>query len=217
MQVIAKNQEIWIEGRAIDLLHRNWLTLTLLMAAVVMSLMPGTVEVFEFNREAILNGQLWRVVTGNFVHWNTDHLIWDALMFGVLGAAIERRHRGALAIAALVTAIAVSATVSFATSLTTYRGLSGIDSALFVMLAAWYLADGLKSRRTLLVSISAVFLLGFIAKICYEIATGHTYFVDSSAAAFIPLPQVHLAGAAIGLAVLGGIQLGLLAQPKKEV
>lgn len=184
------------------LLKSNWLTLLLSTAAIVASLLPGVAEALQFDRVAIAQGQLWRAVTGNFVHWNVDHLLWDALMFGILGAVLEWRSRSIFAMAVALSAVAVSATTCFVTPQETYRGLSGIDSALFVLLAAWYLIDSQTSRIDLPPLIPAVLLTGFVGKIGYEIATGHTYFVNSVAAGFTPLPQVHLAGAAAGILVL---------------
>lgn len=178
--------------------------------AVIASLFPGVCDLLQFDRAAIARGEVWRVVTGNFVHWNADHLIWDSLMFFILGLAIELRSRhrhlesdsaigNLFVLTTVASAIAVSACVWFFTPLERYRGLSGIDSALFVLLAAWYLVDVIKSGAYSQAAIPSGLLLCFLAKIGYEIATGHTYFVDSTAAAFVPLPQVHLAGAGIGV------------------
>jgi hypothetical protein len=58
---------------------------------MVASLDPQLAVMLEYNRTSIANGEIWRLVTGSIVHWTTDHLFWDLLMFVVLGAAIERR------------------------------------------------------------------------------------------------------------------------------
>jgi rhomboid family GlyGly-CTERM serine protease len=186
-----------------EVLHATWLTGTLALAAIVASLIPGIAELLQFDRGAIAQGEFWRAITGNFVHWSVDHLLWDVLMFVILGAMIEFRSRRVFAAITALSAAAVSATVWMATPLATYRGLSGIDSALFVLLAAWFWLEARQGRGTLPEIIPVVLLLGFLGKIGYEIVTGQTYFVDSTAGGFIPLPQVHLAGAAAGLAVLG--------------
>lgn len=198
-------------GLAVDRSPLEWLSATRLtcllgLTAIIATLFPAVCELLQFDRAAISAGQCWRVVTGNFVHWNLDHLWWDALMFVVLGAAIELRSRRVFVAVTALSALAVSATVWLATPLTIYRGLSGIDSALFVLLAVWYLLDRQQSRSDLPALIPITLLAGFIGKIGYEIVTGHTFFVDSAGAAFIPLPQVHLAGAAAGIAVLGLLQ-----------
>jgi rhomboid family GlyGly-CTERM serine protease len=190
------------EWNAAALLRSTWLTATLGLVTIVASLTPGAAELLQFDRTAIAQGEVWRLVTGNFVHWNVDHLFWDCIMFVALGAAIEFRHRGAFLAATALSACAVSATAWCIASVDTYRGLSGIDSALFVLLAGWYLIDALRSRCQLPLCIPIALLLGFFAKIGYEILTGRTYFVDSTAALFTPLPQVHLAGAAVALRLL---------------
>jgi hypothetical protein len=124
------------------------------------------------------------------------------LMFTVIGALIEVRSRRVFAAVTALSAAAVSATVWLATPLPTYRGLSGIDSALFVLLTVWFWLDARQGRGTLPATVPIVALTGFLAKIGFEIVTGRTFFVDSTAAVFVPLPQVHLAGAAAGLVVL---------------
>ncbi len=41
-------------------------------------------------------------------------------------------------------------------------------------------------------------IAGFEAKLGYELVTGTTLFVDSSAAGFTPLPLVHAVGGLVG-------------------
>ena len=43
-------------------------------------------------------------------------------------------------------------------------------------------------------------LAEFAANLAYELTSGATLFVDSGAAAFVPVPLVHLIGAVVGLA-----------------
>src|SRR4029078_5316519 len=86
-----------------------------------------------------------------------------------------------------------------------YRGLSGIDSALFLNVALVLLHEAHNRRQALLSWTLGLLLVGFIAKLGYEMANGATLFVDSSEAGFTPLPLVHAVGAAVGI---------LLALPK---
>jgi hypothetical protein len=85
--------------------------------------------------------------------------------------------------------------------LETYRGLSGIDSALYVLLAVTLLKDEVHGRRWgWVIALSGV-LVAFTAKVGYEIATGGTIFVNSGASHMIPVPLAHCVGAAVGMVV----------------
>ena len=55
-------------------------------------------------------------------------------------------------------------------------------------------------RRPAWAALAAAAFLAFLCKVAYELATGATFFVDSRAAGMVPLPLVHVVGAAAGLA-----------------
>ena len=107
---------------------------------------------------------------------------------------------GGLAWTVLLAALLIPAAVWLACpELQTYRGLSGIDSALLALLAVGVLRDALRpgGRRAVAVACAAV-MLGFGAKLAYELATGAALFVDAEAAGFVPVPVAHAVGAAVG-------------------
>lgn len=159
-------------------------------------------ELLQFDRTAIADGELYRLVTGHFVHWNLDHLVWDAAVFIVLlliGWRTDRRRTLATLAAA---SVAIPVVLWFAMpQMQTYRGLSGLDSALFAMVAALWWRDARAAGHR-----GAVITLGtlggaFFAKLVYEITTGQTLFVDSHAAGFVPIPLAHLVGGVVGALV----------------
>ena len=176
-------------------------TIALAAAACLIAILPGLEHLLDFDRAAIAQGELPRLFTGHFVHWNGDHLFWDALMFVALGAVIEQRSRRALWQTIGWSAAAISAGVWFAQpDVAVYRGLSGIDSAMFTSIAAatWLEA---RQRGQSYVALAALATLAvFIAKIGWELATGTTLFVDAGLAGFTPLPLVHLIGGGVGIA-----------------
>jgi rhomboid family GlyGly-CTERM serine protease len=130
------------------------------------------------------------MATCHFTHFTYEQLAWDALVFLILGIACARRNRGAFQATLLASIIVVPiAVLAFAPNVTTYRGLSGIDSALFALLLT------MESRRSRLVALCGA---GFVMKLIFEMTTGATVFV--SAADFAPVPVAHLSGAIVGLA-----------------
>jgi rhomboid family GlyGly-CTERM serine protease len=146
-----------------------------------------------------LSGEWWRVLTGHFTHWNLDHAMWDVLMFVALGALCESRWPRRFAVCTAASALAISLAIFYGQpDVELYRGLSGIDSALFT-LAVWGLLEvALAHRRFAGMAALTTLLLGLIGKIMWEYATGATIFVDSTAE-FVPIPLAHLVGASVGL------------------
>ena len=158
-------------------------------------------SLFQYDRDAILSGQWWRAATGHLTHWSFDHLFWDAAVFAALGALAERRSRAAFLQCTAGAAVLISAGLwLLRPDVTHYRGLSGIDSALFVMTATSACADALSSGRPRTAAFAALTLAVFGAKVLWELATGSAVFVDAPAAGFEPLPLAHALGAAAGAA-----------------
>lgn len=161
---------------------------------------PMLSQLWQLEFDAVAGGQSWRLLTGHLTHYGGGHLFWDLLMFVVLAAACEGQHRRLFAPSLMLMAAGISVSLALLRSdITVYRGLSGVDTGLFV----WFVADqaiGCLRRRE--PGTAALWLLPAVAvcgKLIFEIATGQTLFVDSSH--FTPLVESHLVGAAIGLAL----------------
>ena len=167
-------------------------TITLTLVTLAAALIPGT------SLELQRGGAAWRIATCHFTHFTYEQLAWDALVFLILGIACARRNRGTFQATLLASIILVPIAVrAFAPDVTTYRGLSGIDSALFGLLLT------MEWRQSRLVALCAA---GFAMKLVFEMTTGATVFVG--AADFVPVPVAHLAGAIVGLAI-GTASLGV--------
>ena len=152
--------------------------------ALVLQVVPGAGEWLEYRPDCVAVGQAWRVLTCHFVHWNTSHLVWDALMFVVLGCWCERLDRRATWRAMFAGAIVIPLVVSMLhPELRAYRGLSGLDSVLLVWLAV-RLLTGERVERGLRWAAGLV-LVGFVLKVGYEELYGQTVFARAGAA-FVP-------------------------------
>lgn len=145
-------------------------------------------EVLQYQRDAVGAGEWWRFLTASFVHWSWDQVMWDGIAFIVLALIAARLWRVRFAIAFVVSAIAIPIVVHlFVRDVDAYRGLSGVDSALFALVATKL---GRRGR---------LFLLAFAGKIAFELFSGSTLFVRELAPGVASLPIAHLAGAAIGV------------------
>jgi rhomboid family GlyGly-CTERM serine protease len=183
--------------------HRVGVTLTLSLAASVIALVPSAQHQLEFDRYAAAAGQWWRVMTGHFVHCNGEHLFWDLGVFLVLGGLCEwrgrRRYLRVLLAAGLVIPLAIW---GFLPDLPRYRGLSGLDTALFTLLPVDLLRERWREGDRYFAAATILLLIGLAAKLSFEFATGSTLFVSASSPDYEPVPLAHLTGAAIGLAAL---------------
>lgn len=166
---------------------------------------PAIARRLQYDRPRIGAGELWRAVTCHWTHWSLDHLVWDLGMLVLLAALCWRLGRGRTVAAVASAAVLIPGLLWFASpELSRYRGLSGLDAALFVLLAAGLLRRELAGGRRRSAILPAGLLLGFAGKVVYEAVAGTTLFVDPGAD-FVPVPLAHLVGGTCGLAasVLG--------------
>ena len=176
-------------------LRLPWHTFILLLIAFAMYVFGGpAAEVLVFDRQAIMQGELWRLLTGHWVHADLEHLAWNLIAFGILGWMIETSLGHLKLYTALMAGMCiVNAWVWwFIPSLDFYCGLSGIlNTLLFVILL-----DGwLKTRQVifLLVAVAAT------SKIAFELFQASAIFTNTSWPA---VPEAHLAGALAAVIVM---------------
>ena len=148
----------------------------------------------EWERTAILHGELWRLVGGHVVHYSLSHAGADALGLVAMGLVAEpltgsRRFALVLGGGALLISLGL---LALAPGLLAYRGASGLAvmSALLAGVLAW-------QRHPASRAILACAAAALASKTLWE-AFAHT-------AAFTDLPagvtvawQAHLLGAMLG-------------------
>ncbi len=177
-------------------------TLCLVLFTITVAIVPGVSTALQFDRHASIGGAWWQFLSGHFVHWNIEHLFWDLTMFAMLGCFCEKRSRQRFVVALLLAGLAIPIALwTWLPDLQTYRGLSGLDTALFTLLTAGLLREHWRGRRWAWVLAIGGLLMGLATKIAFELATGTTLFVDAAAANFQPVPLAHVVGGVIGLAV----------------
>ncbi|MEO7412333.1 MAG: rhombosortase [Opitutaceae bacterium] len=171
-----------------------FITLTLAAAAIAIHLVPGLPGHLEFDRVAIGHGEIWRWLTGHLTHFESNHLTWDLGVLLLLGSTAERESHRRFVRTVLWSAAAISAAVWWwQPHLQHYRGLSGVDSALFGLVAGALLRRG----NVFNAFVGTAALLGIGGKSVFEIATGATVFAAGTA--YVPVPLAHLIGLAVGL------------------
>jgi hypothetical protein len=175
-----------------------WITTAVAVLFAAAGFAP--VQALEYDRSRVAAGELWRLLTGQLVHWTPRMAAFDVGMVLGLGIWLEIRGDRRLAAVALalgggLTALAVH---TLSPDLMVYRGSSGLASALFV-LAAIRVAQTPDPRLRAL-AIAAVGL--FLAKAVFESLAGQTLFAGPMPLRVVVVPLVHLLG---GLGGLGGV------------
>ncbi|HYG65343.1 MAG TPA: rhombosortase [Thermoanaerobaculia bacterium] len=179
-------------------------SLLLALPALVIYCLPALAARLELDWRAVSGGEVWRIVTGHWTHVSLDHLLWDVAAFAILATACELREscgRRRTLMTVGLAAVAIPITLWLALpGMIRYRGLSGIDSALFVLLAVTILKEELAAGRRGRVWVGALALAAFGAKLGFEAITGTALFTEASGGA-VPVPLAHLVGGLCGLAI----------------
>lgn len=162
----------------------------------------GLIDYLEYDRQAILHGEVWRLLTGNLVHWSLEHFFLDVGVFLVVGLLYERYLTRWYPWLMLGTATLVGiALLLFQPDLAVYRGLSGVDSGQFAAaLCVEFALSRQEKQRLLWVAPAAVV---FFAKIAFECFTGRLFFGTGSLGDVgEATPLAHAAGVAAALAIM---------------
>lgn len=172
-----------------------WHTFTLILIAFAMYVFGGpAAEGLVFDRQAIMQGELWRLLTGHWVHADWEHLAWNLMAFGLLGWMLETSQGPGKLYSALIAGMCVvnAGLWWFIPSLDFYCGLSGIlNTLLFVILI-----DGWRRSRNYIFPLVAI---GATAKIGFELFQSSAIFTNTSWPA---VPEAHLAGALAAMIVM---------------
>ncbi|HWM90023.1 MAG TPA: rhombosortase [Thermoanaerobaculia bacterium] len=171
-----------------------WLTTMLVALCAAASLGD-----LEYDRARVEAGEVWRLLTGQMVHWTARMAVFDLGMLLGLGMWLEARgDRRLAAVSLALGAVLTAVAVHLSPDLLVYRGSSGVASTLFV-LAAFRVADS-PDPWTRALSMAAVAL--FLSKAAFESLAGQTLFAGDLPEGVRVVPLVHLMGGLAGAAHL---------------
>lgn len=170
-------------------------TLAICAGAGLVFLSPFLESLLIYDREAIVHGEFWRLVTGNLVHYSAAHLGYDLLALLVAGTMIEvsgYRHYPILCLAA---ATCIGMVLYWAEpAMFYYAGLSGVATAAIVYLCLHGLTEKGAWRW-----VCAAAVLGLGTKVGIEFTFNESLLVASGPNKFLPVPLGHLVGAGVAL------------------
>lgn len=103
-----------------------------------MALVPGAIgplqQALVFEREAVLAGQAWRLLSGHFVHFGAVHLALNAAAYALLAFWAIRAGRCRATMLLLLLGGPLLSGVLLITGATWYAGLSGLLHGIAVLL-----------------------------------------------------------------------------------
>lgn len=186
----------------------------LALFAMLIYFIPSGTELLEYRRDALEHGELWRLVTCHFAHYSFEHLAWDVAAFLVLGAMCERRNRIGFLLCVLLSGLLIPSALWIAKpELFFYMGLSGLDSALFGLLAVGLLLESRDKKDLGFGALVLLLMLLFGGKVVYESLQGSALFVSGMKDAVAPVPLAHGLGAAMG----GLLAVGFRSVPRSSL
>lgn len=158
-------------------------------------------ELLEFDRHAILAGEIWRLWTCHLAHYSAQHALIDLASAGAAAAVAlpALGWRRLCLVLALAAPLISAGLLLLAPDCHYYRGASGI-AVLLVVLAAGTLWPRAGARTRVALTLLGVALAAKIAAEALGHAGGWSGLPDDVAVAW----QAHLLGAIAGAAVTGG-------------
>jgi rhomboid family GlyGly-CTERM serine protease len=185
-------------------LHRiPWATLLASVLAIAAWFWPGSFDALAYQRDRILAGEVWRIITCHWVHFSGSHLFWNLVVLVPTGVWLELRAAAVLRWTLALAPLAVGAgLLIFQPSLSIYAGISGLASGLLVALAV----HGLRTERTKRLGWLALLLL-IVAKLALDFSSARPLNPDLAARGIHSVPLAHALGALAGaLSALASIR-----------
>ena len=154
-------------------------------------------------RNAVADGEVWRLWTGHWVHFSSSHLLWNLAVLIPVGVWLERLRPGLLWRHVLVATPLVScAILTLEPDLQTYGGLSALATSVVVLLALHQFRAA-RAGRWLWISVLAL----VAAKILAEVRFGDAGFARYDVPAVRTAWSAHVAGALAAVFHQGWMQL----------
>lgn len=170
-------------------------TIAVALASLLASILPELSSLLIFDHNALVRGEIWRILTCHFVHFSTPHLTYNLLVFIVSGYIIEKnnyRQFGWL-LFWLASAISISLFV-LKPNMVYYGGLSGVACG---SLYYWALR-GIKNGRPWQ-SICQLIVLFVPVKIAIEIYNSASVLPYWEQQFFVPMHTSHIVGCTVAI------------------
>jgi rhomboid family GlyGly-CTERM serine protease len=164
------------------------------LASIAATYNPLVGQWLVYDRSAILDGEIWRLVAGHLYHFSPLHLWCNLVPLVLVGACVERQSRSWFICVCLMMGIAVGVSLFFAyPSMDRFGGGSGLVCGLF----AYFGLSGVNARGRI-GTVCRITLIVILLKIGYELYTGDALWVDWDEQGFVVMPLSHVVGCLSG-------------------
>jgi rhomboid family GlyGly-CTERM serine protease len=169
--------------------------LLIILCALLFLFEPQASHYFAFNRIQIEQFQWWRLLTGNLLHTNANHLLLNLTAVALLWALHGQNFRLAqytlmFFILCITTTLLI---YGFAKQLQWYVGLSGVLHGVFIIGAYFDIKQGMKTGWLL--------LIGVLIKVGHEQIFGASQDIADLINATVAI-DAHLFGTISGLIII---------------
>ncbi|MCH6257045.1 rhombosortase [Puniceicoccaceae bacterium K14] len=171
-----------------------YFTLGLAGLSTLIQIFPAFQHLFQWDRTAIAEGEIWRIVTGHLSHWTPSHFAWDLIVFIILGLILEQRSRKTLILSTLTTIALSHIALSYFSEYIHYRGLSAIDTAFFAHGLLLWASHSFRSRNIASGTLSLIAFIGMILKTIIELRHPDPIFSSSLGQGINVATITHIAG-----------------------
>lgn len=155
---------------------------------------PEIKEYLSLNRDKILLGEYWRIVTGNIVHTNIYHWVMNILaltfIFYIFKPSIKEFE-----IVGFLLCLLVGIEIYFFTDINNYKGLSGVLHGLF---AYYVLKELIDDNKDIFMFIA---LFGLTVKVTLELNGDSNQYLENLINARIAI-ESHFYGAINGVILI---------------
>jgi len=187
-----------------NVLHQATIPLSICLLCLLLQVFaPYTTEALRYQRSPIIDGQWWRLLSGNFVHLGWGHLLMNLagllLIWLLIGHLLNNRQ---WLVVILTGSLAVGlGLLMFDPGLDWYVGLSGMLHGMFVAGLINTIRRGYRLEWLL--------LLGLVLKLAWEQTSGALPGSATLAGGAV-IVDAHLYGA------ISGLLTGVILKPKRK-
>lgn len=178
--------------------HNHLLTLFIAGFAITVYFFPWLSDLFVYDRQAILMGELWRLLTAPFVHFSGSHIFWNILIFSIAGFAVNISKFPCFWIVCSIS-LSLPGLIFLLTTpdMEYYGGLSGAATGAVAYFCLCSFFNTGRKRRIWLVILAVM-----LVKIIVEAMMNEPIFAQAGEIPFRVLPEAHIAGYLGALAAL---------------
>ena len=155
-------------------------------------------QYLEYNRSLIQGGELWRFVTGHFVHWSIAHFFLDSFVFLMIGFYFEPKLGNAYPFSLVLSIFSISLSMLlFDGNMELYRGISGLVNTQYI--CALFILFTKKHGNIWDDILNWILGLGILVKVVFE-TIFHSPFMKTDSLGYMGevAPLAHNVGFSVG-------------------